>query len=110
MTKEKQLLGKLEDRLAAARARQQSVAARLHVVEGNADRIDREWHLRMIAHLSQRWGLQVLVDQATRGYLGIQSLPDDELAQLHRDLHRAYECMREGYDLVDAGLIQPPHD
>lgn len=110
MSKEKQLLSKLEERLAAARARQRPAPAPLYVVEGDLARIDREWNLRMVMHLSRRWGLQLLVDQATRGYVGVQSLPDDDLAQLHRDLHRAYDCMREGVDLVEAGLIQPPHD
>lgn len=108
MTKENQLLGKLEERLAAARARQKRAPADLHVIESDSAQTDREWHLRMITHLSRRWGLQLLVDQATRGYLGLHSLPDDSLACLHRDLHRAYECLREGVDLVDAGLLQPP--
>jgi hypothetical protein len=69
--------------------------------------IDGEWHCRMIRHLSKRWGLEVLVDQATRGYLGLESLPGDELARLHSELHRAYECLQDGITLEDAGFLKP---
>jgi hypothetical protein len=73
----------------------------------SAAEIDSEWHCRMIRHLSRRWGLEVLVDQATRGHLTLDSLPADELAQLHSDLHRAYECLQEGITLEEAGLLKP---
>ena len=69
------------------------------------DPITRESHLRMIRHLRTRWGLQILVDQATFGRAGLEQLEDQELVQLHQDLYRAQECMMEGISLVDAGLL-----
>ena len=66
----------------------------------------RASHLRMIRHLSQRWGLQILVDQATFGRHGLDDLTDDELIELHQDLHRAYEAAQEGLSLEEAGLIR----
>ncbi|MFC0677496.1 hypothetical protein ACFFGH_06485 [Lysobacter korlensis] len=90
-------------------------APKLRVVTGLegdrcSDSIDIEWHCRMIRHLSKRWGLQLLVDQATRGYVALECVPSEDLAQLHRDLHRAYECINEGISLEDAGLIRERHD
>lgn len=72
------------------------------------DVILRESHCRMIRHLRRRWGfpMQVLIDQACFGYAGIEQLPDDELVQLHKDLERAQECMRDGVTFEDAGLLR----
>ena len=67
----------------------------------------RESHLRMIRHLHKRWGLQILVDQATFGRTSIDDLSDDEVVALHRDLHHARECLHEGISFEDAGLIRP---
>lgn len=61
----------------------------------------------MIRHLRNRWGLQVLIDQATFGRGGLDQLEDDELVQLHQDMHSAYELGREGISLEEAGLIRP---
>lgn len=75
-------------------------------VPNGMDAATRESHLRIIRHLRRRWGLHLLVDQATFGHGGLDGLPDEELAQLHRDMHRARECMDEGIALEDAGLIR----
>jgi hypothetical protein len=87
-------------------------ATKLRVVTGpdeqrSCESIDAEWHCRMIRHLSKRWGLQVLVDQATQGYVALECVPAEDLARLHADLHRAYECAMEGITLEEAGLIRP---
>lgn len=70
------------------------------------DPITRESHLRMIRHLRNRYGLQLLVDQATFGRGGLDQLEDDEVCALHADLHRAMECIRDGVSWEDAGLIR----
>ncbi|MEJ6328620.1 hypothetical protein Q2B95_08125 [Stenotrophomonas maltophilia] len=76
------------------------------------DAILRESHCRMIRHLRRRWGfsMQVLIDQACFGYVGIEQLPDDDLIQLHKDLERAQECMRDGVAFEDAGLLRSHYD
>ncbi len=70
------------------------------------DQVTRESHLRMIRHLRNRWNLQVLVDQATFGRGSLDQLEDEEIVQLHHDMHRAFECGREGISLEEAGLIR----
>jgi hypothetical protein len=72
------------------------------------DPITRESHLKMIRHLRHRFGLQVLVDQATFGRAGLDHLEDQELADLHRDMYRAHEYLQEGISLFDAGMLKPP--
>lgn len=72
------------------------------------DSIVRESHCRMIRHFRRRWGhpMQLLIDQACFGYAGVEQLPDDDLIQLHRDLERAEDCMRDGISFEDAGLLR----
>lgn len=60
----------------------------------------------MIGHLRKRYGLQVLVDQATFGKGSVDRLEDHELIALHMDLERARECMADGITLEDAGLLR----
>lgn len=50
--------------------------------------------------------MQMLIDQACFGLPGIESLGDGELVQLHQDLERAAECMRDGVSFEDAGLLR----
>lgn len=70
--------------------------------------IERESHCRMIRHMRRRWGMpmQLLIDQACFGLPGIEQLCDDSLIQLHKDLERAQDCMRDGVSFDDAGLIR----
>lgn len=72
------------------------------------DVVLRESHYRMIRHFQRRWGasMQLLIDQACFGYMGIEQLPDDDLIQLHKDLERAEDCMRDGVSFEDAGLLR----
>lgn len=72
------------------------------------DVVLRESHYRMIRHFQRRWGasMQLLIDQACFGYMGIEHLPDDDLIQLHKDLERAEDCMRDGVSFEDAGLLR----
>lgn len=72
------------------------------------DVVLRESHYRMIRHFRRRWGapMQLLIDQACFGYMGIEQIPDDDLIQLHKDLERAEDCMRDGVSFEDAGLLR----
>lgn len=73
------------------------------------DSVVRESHLRMIRSLARSYrgvGLQLLVDQATLGRAGLDDLGDEEVLQLHRDLDRARECIRDGVDFEEAGLLR----
>ena len=84
----------------------------LHVVKPEPhkaiteDVVTRESRLRMIRHLNKRYGMQMLVDQATFGRGSLDLLDDNEIAQLHHDLHRAYDCLCDGVTWEEAGLIQ----
>ncbi|KRG79110.1 hypothetical protein [Stenotrophomonas pavanii] len=72
------------------------------------DAIMREWHCRMIRNVRRRWGepMQHVIDQACCGVLDIEQLADDALIQLHKDMERAEECIREGISFHDAGLLR----
>lgn len=72
------------------------------------DAVLRESHCRMIRHYRRHWGqaMQFLIDQACFGYTGVEALPDEALIELHRDLERAQECMRDGVTFEDAGLLR----
>ena len=72
------------------------------------DSVTRESHCRMIRHMRWRWGkhMQVIIDQACFGVTGIERLDDDALIQLHRDMERAQDCMRDGVSFEDAGLLR----
>lgn len=72
------------------------------------DYLHRESHCRMIRHMRRRWGMpmQYIIDQACFGLAGIEQLPDDDLIQLHKDLERAQDCMRDGVSFEDAGLLR----
>lgn len=70
------------------------------------DSVTRESYVRMIGHLRRRYGLQMLVDQATFGVGSVDRLGDQELEALYRDLERARECMADGISLEDAGLLR----
>jgi hypothetical protein len=50
--------------------------------------------------------MQLVIDQATFGLSGFEDLDDDGLIQLHRDLERAQDCMRDGISFEDAGLLR----
>lgn len=72
------------------------------------DVVLRESHCRLIRHFRRRWGqpMQLIIDQACFGVMGIEQLPDDNLIQLHKDLERAEDCMRDGVTFEDAGLLR----
>lgn len=71
------------------------------------DSITRASHLDRIRYLARGYGLRWLVDQAAFDRPGLESLDDDEIVQLHRDMDRAMECIREGIAFADAGLVRP---
>ncbi|WP_260476882.1 hypothetical protein [Stenotrophomonas sp. 278] len=72
------------------------------------DMIMRDWHCRMIRNIRRRCGEagQHVIDQACRGVMDIESLAYEDLLQLHKDMERAEECLREGISFHDAGLLR----
>lgn len=70
--------------------------------------LERESHRRMIRHIRRRWGysMQQIIDQACFGLAGLEQLDDDGLVQLHKDLERAQDCIRDGVSFEDAGLLR----
>ena len=109
-SKFEELARRLAARTAALRGDQRNRPS-LHLVDQHArgmDAITRESHCRMIRHFRRRWGqpMQLLIDQACFGRTGIEALPDDDLIQLHKDLERAEDCMRDGVTFEDAGLLR----
>lgn len=49
--------------------------------------------------------MQMLIDQACFGLAGIEQLNDQALIDLHRNLERAEDCIRDGVAFDDAGLL-----
>lgn len=70
------------------------------------DSITRDSHLQRIRYLAKGYGLRWLIDQATFDRPGMDSLEDDELVALHRDMDRAMECRRDGIPFEDADLVR----
>lgn len=86
----------------------------LRVVEGKPagmDVIERESHLRFIRSMRRAYrhvGMDLIINQATLGKGTIDDLTDQELVQLHRDMDRARDCLRDDISFEDAGLIRHP--
>lgn len=104
-------LQELAQRLARAMDGGQPERPVLRLVESRPSRMDaitRESHCRMIRHMRRRWGhdMQMIIDQACFGVPGIEGLDDDALIELHRDLERAQDCIRDGVSFEDAGLLR----
>lgn len=75
----------------------------------NDDGAVRESRLRMIRSLRKHYralGMDLLVAQALLGRASLDDLTDDELAQLHRDMERGLECIRDDVSFEDAGLLR----
>jgi hypothetical protein len=71
------------------------------------DAITRDSHLHRIRYLARAYRLRWLVDQATFDRPGLDSLEDVELVQLHQDMDRAMDCIRDGISFDEAGLLRP---
>lgn len=113
MSKTDALLHKLVERINAAPNARPALSLVVPGVRTGFDSVVRESHLRMIRSLArtyQQFGVQLIVDQATLGKVGIDELSDDELISLHRDLDRARECIRDDVSFEDAGLIRHSFD
>ncbi|QIO88852.1 hypothetical protein G9274_002537 [Stenotrophomonas rhizophila] len=85
-----------------------SPTAMLEAAQTRMDVLVRESHCRMIRHFRRRWGtpMQEIIDDACFGLAGIEQLDDQGLLQLHMDLERAQDCMRDGVSFEDAGLLK----
>lgn len=70
------------------------------------DSITRASHIDRIRYLSRGYGLNWLIEQATFDRPGLDSLDDDELIQLHRDMDKAMDCIRDGVAFEDADLVR----
>lgn len=62
--------------------------------------------LQRIRFLRRAFRLDWMVQQAAFNRGGVDSLEDQELAALLRDMERARACIREGIALEDAGLVR----
>lgn len=68
----------------------------------------RESHLRMIRSLRRSYrgfGMDLIVNRATLGKSSLDDLSDDEVLSLHRDMHRAIDCIQNDVPFEVAGLI-----
>jgi hypothetical protein len=70
------------------------------------DSITRDACLRRIRFLCKAYGLRWLVEQNTFNLPGPESLDDAALSELLKEMERARECITEGIDLYDAGLVR----
>lgn len=68
--------------------------------------LEREWLCDRIRFLGRVYELEWFVRQEIRGFAGVESLPDEDLIRVFRQLGRAIECIRDGVSFEDAGLIQ----
>ena len=72
------------------------------------DHTTRESHLRMIRSLRKAYrpyGLDLIVNRATLGKGALDDLSDSEVIALHRDLHRALDCVQNDVPFELAGLL-----
>lgn len=105
------LLAKLQERIAAAPPAKPRPQLRIVEVQPRPERFldhtTRESHIKMIGHIRRRWGpaIQVIIDRACFDSGSIDALADAELVQLHRNMERASDCLREGITFEDAGLV-----
>lgn len=100
MHKMKELLDKLEKRIAAAPKPPRPVGATLF------NDNDRDWIREQIRSLRRIYGLDWFVRQELFGKFGIEELSDEELASLLGRIERAVMCIREGVSFEDADLIR----
>jgi hypothetical protein len=70
------------------------------------DMATREFMLRRIRFLKQRYGLQWIVDQHLISCPSIERLEDRALSTLFTDLERGRQCLADGISFDDVGLIQ----
>lgn len=113
MSKTDELLHKLMERISAAPDKQPAPRPVTGKRSAHFDAVARESHLRMIRTLAKVYGpfgVQLIIDQATLGHASIDDLGDDDLIELHRDLDRARECIRDDVSFEDAGLIRNQFD
>lgn len=68
----------------------------------------RESHLRMIRSLRRSYraySMDLIVNRATLGKGSIDDLSDAEVLALHKDMHRAIDCIQNDIPFDIAGLI-----
>jgi hypothetical protein len=67
---------------------------------------ERAWLCDQVRFLASVYTLDWFVRQESRGYAGLESMPDDDLQHLYKRVGKAISCIRDGTSLEDAGLIQ----
>lgn len=70
------------------------------------DEITRLSRVNRIRWLAKAYRLQCLVEQHCFGVAGIESLSQEALRELHKDMEVGRECVIEGISLDDAGLVR----
>jgi len=89
--------------------RQELPQVRQIAARNRMDAVTRESHIRMINSLRRFYkpfGMDVIVNQALVGRGSLESLDDDSLVDLLRDIDRARECISDGIGFEEAGLIR----
>lgn len=66
---------------------------------------EREWLCDQVRFLARVYSLDWFVRQESRGYAGLESMPDDELRNVYKRVGKAIECIKEGVSFEDAGLL-----
>lgn len=64
------------------------------------------WMCDQIRFLSNAYGFDWLVRQESRGYAGLESMPDGELQRVYKQLGRAIDCRNSGIPFEDTDLIE----
>lgn len=68
--------------------------------------LDFVWHCEQIRFLARAHELDWLVKQETRGYAGLESMPEEEVQRVYRQVGKAIQCRRDNIPFEDAGLIE----
>jgi hypothetical protein len=63
------------------------------------------WLIDQIRFLAGAYGLQWLVKQESRGYAGLESMPDDELNRVYKRIGQAIDCRKADIPFEDTDLI-----
>lgn len=72
------------------------------------DEITRASRVNRIRWLAKAYKLEWLVQQHIFDHPGIESLDQEALRALHKDMEQGRECVVDGISFDDAGLVRNP--
>lgn len=70
---------------------------------------DRVWQIDQIRLLGRAYGFDWVIQRESRGFLGLESMPDEDLQRVARALAHAIDCRHNNIDFEDAGLMDYDH-